>query len=78
MLHGGGADAAAAARARPYLERARAANPHDADVEAALGQVLLILGDTAAACDHLRRAATLRPSPHTAAGIRTLMQACAE
>lgn len=76
ILHGGGATADAARRALPYLERARAANPHDADIEAGLGQILLILDEPRRACDHLRRARALRPSPHTAAGIRTLMQSC--
>lgn len=76
VLHGGGASPDAARRALPYLERARAANPHDADIEAGLGQALLILGETSRACEHLRRAEGLRPSPQTAAGIRTLMKNC--
>ena len=78
ILHGGGSTPEAARRALAPLERARSANPHDADIEAGLGQVLLILGERVRACDHLRQAERLRPSAHTAAGIRTLMKDCPE
>jgi tetratricopeptide (TPR) repeat protein len=76
ILHGGGATPAAARRALPILERALALNPHDADIEAGLGQLYLILDQRERACAHLRRAQELRPSPRTAEGIRTLMAEC--
>lgn len=76
ILHGGGSTAEAARQALPKLERARAQNPHDADIEAGLGQVYLILGEGPRACEHLRRAAQLRPSERTAAGIRQMLAQC--
>lgn len=76
ILHGGGSTPAAAREALPKLERARDGNPHDADIEAGLGQVYLILDDRPRACEHLRRAAQLRPSDRTAAGIRQMLTEC--
>ena len=76
ILHGGDSTPEAARQALPKLERARAQNPHDADIEAGLGQVYLILGERQAACEHLRRAEQLRPSERTAAGIRQMLAQC--
>ena len=76
LLHGGGSTPDAARRALPKLQRALALNPHDADVEAGLGQVYLILDDRPQACEHLHRAEQLRPSEHTAQGIRQLLSQC--
>jgi tetratricopeptide (TPR) repeat protein len=73
VLQGGGSTPEAARQALPMLERARAQNPHDADIEAGLGQVHLILADRRRACEHLRRAERLRPSERTAAGIRQML-----
>lgn len=76
ILQGGGATPDAARLALPKLERARELNPHDADIEAGLGQLYLILGERPRACDHLRRAQELRPSARTAAGIQQLLAEC--
>lgn len=76
LLHGGGSTPDAARLALPKLQRALALNPHDADIEAGLGQVYLILGEPRQACDHLHRAQQLRPSERTAAGIRQMSSQC--
>jgi regulator of sirC expression with transglutaminase-like and TPR domain len=76
LLHGGGSTPDAARRALPKLQRALVLNPHDADVEAGLGQVYLILDDRPQACEHLHRAEQLRPSARTAAGIKQLLSQC--
>ncbi|MBX3025323.1 tetratricopeptide repeat protein [bacterium] len=76
ILHGGDATPDAARLALPRLQRARELNPHDADIEAGLGQLYLILGERPRACEHLRRAEQLRPSERTAAGIRQLRAQC--
>ncbi len=76
VLHGGGTTPEAARSALPKLQRALALNPHDADIEAALGQVYLILDDEPQACAHLHRAEQLRPSPRTADGIRQMLTQC--
>jgi tetratricopeptide (TPR) repeat protein len=74
ILQGGGATPAAARQALPYFERAAQINPHDADIQAGLGQVRLILGERDRALTHLHRALELNPSPHTLEGVRTLMR----
>jgi len=74
VLQGGGATPEAARRALPYYERARAMNPHDADIETALGQVYLLVGEPDRAVQHLRQALLLNPSPHTAQGAHALLR----
>jgi hypothetical protein len=76
LLQGGGATPEAARAGLPKLERARALNPHDADIETALGQFYLILDEKPRACEHLHRAEQLRPSERTAEGIRQLLKQC--
>lgn len=74
IFHAGDGTAAAARAALPHLERARQLNPHDADIEAGLGQLWLALGDPARARTHLERALTLHPTERTAAGVRVLLE----
>ena len=76
MLHGGGSTPEAARRALPKLQRALELNPHDADIEAGLGQLYLILGERDRACEHLRRGQQLRPTERTAEAIRKLLVEC--
>jgi tetratricopeptide (TPR) repeat protein len=74
ILQGGGGTPDAARQALPHFERAAQINPHDADIQAGLGQVYLILGDRERGLSHLRRALELNPSPHTLEGVRTLLR----
>ncbi|MDX2170770.1 MAG: tetratricopeptide repeat protein, partial [Deltaproteobacteria bacterium] len=74
ILQGGGSTPEAARQALPHFERAAQINPHDADIQAGLGQAYLILGERERALPHLRRALELNPSPHTAEGVRALLR----
>jgi tetratricopeptide (TPR) repeat protein len=74
VLQSGGATPEAARRALPYYERARVMNPHDADIETALGQAYLLTDQRERAVEHLRQALQLNPSPHTRQGAQQLLQ----
>ena len=56
IYYGGGQSAEAARRALPHLVQAGKLSPHDADIDAILGQVHLTLGDRDTARRLLRRA----------------------
>jgi thioredoxin-like negative regulator of GroEL len=49
-------------------------NPHDADIETALGQAYLLTDQRERAVEHLRQALQLNPSPHTRQGAQQLLQ----
>lgn len=72
-LERGGRTRAAAREALTLYRRAAALSPHDADIEAALGQVLSIIGEREEAAKHMRRALDLGVSGETAASIRAYL-----
>lgn len=74
ILQGGGAGPDAAAAALEYFQRAEQLNPHDADIQAALGQVAAIRGDRDRAIAYLRRALELGPSPAVAKNIAAYLE----
>lgn len=73
-LWAGGGTVEAAGRALPFYERAERRSPHDADIQAAIGQVFVVTGDPARAIVHLRRALELHPREETAASIRVQLK----
>lgn len=73
ILQGGGGTPDAAAAALPYFERAEQLSPHDADIQAALGQVAAIRSERERAIAYLRRALELGPAPAVAQNVRTFL-----
>jgi Flp pilus assembly protein TadD len=73
ILQDGGGSPQAAEGALAYFQRAEQLSPHDADIQAALGQVAAIRGDRDAAIVYLRRALALGPSPAVARNIQSYL-----
>jgi hypothetical protein len=73
IFFAGGQSELAAGQALPYYRQAERLSPHDPDVQAALGQVLLAMGDEAQARKHLQRALDLGVQEATAVGIRRML-----
>jgi protein O-mannosyl-transferase len=69
----GGRTPDAAEEALVFYRRAAALSPHDADIEAALGQALSIMGEREEAVQHMRRALELGVRGETAASIRVYL-----
>jgi protein O-mannosyl-transferase len=63
----------AAREALALYRRAATLSPHDADIEAALGQALSIMGEREEAATHMRRALDLGVRGETAASIRAYL-----
>jgi tetratricopeptide (TPR) repeat protein len=74
ILHGGGRTPQAAQAALAHYQRAKAANPHDPDVEAALADAYQILGEHDRAAEHARRALELGAQGQTAESLRAMLE----
>lgn len=74
IFQGGGGGRDAATAALDYFQRAEQLSPHDADIQAALGQVAALRGDRERAIVYLRRALELGPSPAVTANIRSFLE----
>jgi Tfp pilus assembly protein PilF len=73
ILQAGGGSQEAAEGALAYFQRAEQLSPHDADIQAALGQVAAIRGDRDTAIVYLRRALDLGPSPAVERNIQAYL-----
>jgi tetratricopeptide (TPR) repeat protein len=74
IFRAGDGSESAAQRALEYYRRAEQLSPHDADVQAGLGQVLLVVGEEEEAREHMQRALDLGVQETTAAGIRQILE----
>jgi tetratricopeptide (TPR) repeat protein len=74
IFYAGNGSAEAAQEALDYYRRAEALSPHDPDIQAALGQTLLALGEEQRAREHMQRALDLGVQEATAVGIRRMLE----
>ena len=77
VLQAGGATRQSAQAALPYYQHALRLSPHDSDVEAAIAQVLDLLGEHADAAAHAQRALALGARGQTADGLHAILQRAA-
>jgi Tfp pilus assembly protein PilF len=75
VFHAGGRSESAARQSLEYYLRAEQLSPHDPDVQAALGQALLVVGAEQQAREHMQRALDLGVQEATAAGIKRILGA---
>jgi hypothetical protein len=73
IVHGGGRTPQAAQAALAHYQRAKAANPHDPDIEAAIADAYQILGEHDRAAQHARRALELGAQGQTADSLRAML-----